>query len=110
MGPPDRQRSHATQPPSSAAIVELRRVGKRYMDVVAVDDISFTIAPGEFVTLLGPSGSGKTTLLNLIVGTTTPSSGSVFIGGRDASRGRGPGYPGPPAQIPACGFPAPGSC
>jgi putative spermidine/putrescine transport system ATP-binding protein len=85
MGPPDRQRSHATEPPPPAVIVELRHVGKRYKDVVAVDDISFTIAPGEFVTLLGPSGSGKTTLLNLIVGITTPSSGAVFIGGRDAT-------------------------
>ena len=47
----------------------------------AVDNISFTVAPGELVAIVGQSGSGKTTLLNLIGGIEHPSSGSVEVGG-----------------------------
>lgn len=47
----------------------------------AVDNISFTVAPGELVAIVGQSGSGKTTLLNLICGIEHPSSGSVEVGG-----------------------------
>ena len=46
----------------------------------AVDNISFTVAPGELVAIVGQSGSGKTTLLNLIGGIEHPSSGSVEVG------------------------------
>lgn len=49
----------------------------------AVDDISFTIQRGEFLSILGHSGSGKTTLLNLIGGLTKPNSGTVLIDGQD---------------------------
>lgn len=49
----------------------------------AVDDISFTIKQGEFLSILGHSGSGKTTLLNLIGGLTKPNSGTVRIDGQD---------------------------
>ena len=49
--------------------------------VRAVDNISFTVAPGELVAIVGQSGSGKTTLLNLIGGIEHPSSGSVEVGG-----------------------------
>ena len=47
----------------------------------AVDNISFTVAPGELVAIVGQSGSGKTSLLNLIGGIEHPSSGSVEVGG-----------------------------
>ena len=47
----------------------------------AVDNISFTVAPGELVAIVGQSGSGKTTLLDLIGGIEHPSSGSVEVGG-----------------------------
>jgi putative spermidine/putrescine transport system ATP-binding protein len=67
------------------AMVELKAVSKRYGDVVALATIDLSIGKGEFVTLLGPSGSGKTTLLNLIAGMTPPSSGRVFIDGRDVT-------------------------
>jgi putative ABC transport system ATP-binding protein len=55
-------------------------------DIRAVNDVSFSIASGEFVALLGTSGSGKSSLLNLIAGLDTPTSGSVAVGGRDLAR------------------------
>ena len=48
--------------------------------VTAVDNVSLTIEPGEFVTLLGPSGCGKTTILRMVAGFETPSGGDVLIG------------------------------
>ena len=62
--------------------VELRRVFKHYGAVKAVEDISLTIARGEFVVLLGPSGSGKTTILSMMGGFTEPTSGDIFIEGK----------------------------
>jgi iron(III) transport system ATP-binding protein len=76
-------------PTTAAAGIELRGVSKRYGDAadapLAVDDVSFTIAPGTLTTLLGPSGCGKTTTLRMIAGLESPSSGSVLIGGRDVT-------------------------
>jgi putative spermidine/putrescine transport system ATP-binding protein len=54
--------------------------------VVAVDDVSFEIREGEFFTLLGPSGSGKTTCLRMIAGFQYPTSGHVYIHGKDDTR------------------------
>jgi putative spermidine/putrescine transport system ATP-binding protein len=56
---------------------------KRYGPVVALDDVSLDIVPGEFVSLLGPSGSGKTTLLGILGGFVQPTSGTVWVGDRD---------------------------
>ncbi|MAM11631.1 MAG: ABC transporter ATP-binding protein [Rhizobiaceae bacterium] len=57
----------------------------RFDRFTAVNDISFDVAPGEFVTLLGPSGCGKTTLLKMISGFLKPSSGRIFLGGNDVT-------------------------
>jgi spermidine/putrescine ABC transporter ATP-binding subunit len=63
--------------------LEIQNVTKHFGDVVAVDNISLSIYKGEFLTLLGPSGSGKTTTLNMIAGFETPTSGHIFLEGRD---------------------------
>jgi putative spermidine/putrescine transport system ATP-binding protein len=63
--------------------VELDRIVKRYDDFVAVDDISFELGRGEFLTLLGPSGSGKTSTLMMVAGFEKPTSGTIRVDGRD---------------------------
>jgi spermidine/putrescine ABC transporter ATP-binding subunit len=66
----------------------LRLVGlsKRFGSIVALDEATLQVEPGELVTILGPSGSGKTTLLNLIAGFDVPTSGEVFLGDRALTR------------------------
>ena len=54
--------------------------------VAALDDCTFTVPEGEFVTLLGPSGCGKTTALDLIAGFTRPTAGTVSVAGREVER------------------------
>ena len=61
--------------------VELDHITKRFGDVTAVDDVSFDIEEGKFLTLLGPSGCGKTTTLRCIAGFETPTEGEVRIDG-----------------------------
>jgi putative spermidine/putrescine transport system ATP-binding protein len=55
------------------------RIEKRYGAVIAVDDVSLDVAPGEFVTLLGPSGSGKTTTLMMLAGFEIPTAGEIYV-------------------------------
>jgi putative ABC transport system ATP-binding protein len=70
--------------------IALDRVTRSYtvggIPVVALADVSLTVAPGEFTVILGPSGSGKTTLLNLIGALDSPSDGTIVVGGRDITR------------------------
>lgn len=60
-----------------------KQYGKGENKVVALDNISFQVEKGEFVAIVGASGSGKSTLLHLIGGVDRPSSGKVFIDGKD---------------------------
>jgi ATPase subunit of ABC transporter with duplicated ATPase domains len=60
--------------------VRMEGVGKRYREHWAVREISLSIRPGEFYTLLGPSGCGKTTLLRLLAGVEKPDTGEVIPG------------------------------
>jgi spermidine/putrescine transport system ATP-binding protein len=61
-------------------------VTKRFDDYVAVADADFSIASGEFFSLLGPSGCGKTTTLRMIAGFETPTEGAIRLEGSDVSR------------------------
>ena len=66
-------------------MVELRNISKRFGGFTALQEVSFEITEGEFMTFLGPSGCGKTTCLRLISGFDTPSTGEVFIGGKNVT-------------------------
>jgi len=65
--------------------IRLERIHKIYKETRAVDDVSLTIAEGEFMVLLGPSGCGKTTLLRSIAGLEEIDAGTVTIGDRDVT-------------------------
>ena len=65
-------------------IDQLRKVyGKGENQVIALDDVSFTVEKGEFVAIIGPSGSGKSTLLHMIGGVDQPTNGKVYLDGQD---------------------------
>jgi sulfate transport system ATP-binding protein len=76
--------------------IEVRNVGKRFGDFVALEDVSITVGDGALTALLGPSGSGKSTLLRIIAGLEAPDAGQVVIGGEDVTsapaRTRGVGF------------------
>lgn len=68
-------------------MLEIKELSKRYGHgqgtVTALHEVSFSIADGEFFTLLGPSGCGKTTLLRMIAGFSSPSGGALILDGKD---------------------------
>lgn len=67
---------------SATPILDVAGVTKRFGAFTAVNDVNFSIADGEFFTLVGPSGSGKTTLLRMLVGMEKPSEGELRLRGR----------------------------
>lgn len=62
--------------------IEVRGLTKRYGPDTVVDDVSFTVEPGQVTGFLGPNGAGKSTTMKMIVGLAVPTRGSVTIGGR----------------------------
>jgi ABC-2 type transport system ATP-binding protein len=65
------------------AVVTVDHVTRRFGPVVALDDVSMTVGPGELVGMLGPNGAGKSTLLNMVNGLRHPTSGTVRLFGGD---------------------------
>ena len=64
-------------------MIEVKNLTKKYGNVIALDDISFTINDGEIVGFLGPNGAGKTTTMNIIAGYIEQTDGTVIINGFD---------------------------
>ncbi|TYC53096.1 ABC transporter ATP-binding protein [Rhodobacterales bacterium] len=64
-------------------ILEVKGLGISFGGLRAVNDVSFSVKPGEIVSVIGPNGAGKTTLFNMISGVYVPSDGSVSLNGED---------------------------
>src|SRR5689334_13447475 len=75
--------------PATTPVIELKGITRTYKlggeTLNALDNISLSIQPGEFVAITGPSGSGKSTLANIIGGLDRPTSGAVIVDGNDLS-------------------------
>jgi ABC-2 type transport system ATP-binding protein len=69
-------------------MLEIKDVTKKFDDFTAVNGVSFSAGKGETVGLLGVNGAGKTTLMNMILGLTTPTSGSIHVFGMDLAKHR----------------------
>jgi ABC-2 type transport system ATP-binding protein len=67
-------------------MIDVRGLTKLYGSLVAVEDLSFTVAPGEVLGLVGPNGAGKTTTLRSLVGIIRPTRGTIHIGASDMDR------------------------
>ena len=63
------------------SLLRVRGLTKRFGDLLAVDDVDFDVADGEFVSILGPSGSGKSTVLRMVAGFETPTDGEIGLNG-----------------------------
>ena len=84
---PAAHESAASAAPGAPAL-RVERLRKEYGSVKALEDISFSVGPGEIVGLLGPNGAGKTTTINVILGVLEPTAGRVTIDGIDMAKDR----------------------
>ena len=78
------RRGHAARRPA----VEIAHLRKTYGNLVAVDDVSFSVAEGEIFGILGPNGAGKTTAVECAIGLQTPDSGMIRLLGLDPQADR----------------------
>jgi ABC-2 type transport system ATP-binding protein len=67
-------------------MLEVEGFTKRYGDLLAVDDLSFLVAPGEILGLVGPNGAGKTTTLRALAGILKPTAGTIRVDGFDLTK------------------------
>ena len=75
------------QVPDPNSVIEFVNVSKIYSgNVVAATDVSFSVPMGEFVSLVGPSGAGKSTLIRLLTCEEAPTSGEIYVAGRDVTK------------------------
>ncbi|MGZ4412548.1 MAG: ABC transporter ATP-binding protein [Gaiellaceae bacterium] len=68
--------------PSQGGVVSCRSLSKRYGEIAAVDDVTFSLGPGTVTGFLGPNGAGKTTTLRLLLGVAEPTAGEALVFGR----------------------------
>jgi branched-chain amino acid transport system ATP-binding protein len=75
----------ATRPAAEAgeALLRVEGLGRRFGGVEAVADVTFSVAPGERLAIIGPNGAGKTTLLNCLSGDPPPTSGRIWLQGKE---------------------------
>jgi branched-chain amino acid transport system ATP-binding protein len=69
----------------TGAVLEARKLTKRFGGLVAIDDVDLAIADGELHAVIGPNGAGKTTLIAQLAGQLRPSSGRILLDGRDVT-------------------------
>lgn len=73
-----------------SAVIEVKKLSKKYLDgkrtTGALNEVSFSLPQGESMAVIGPSGSGKTTLLHLLGGLEQPSSGEIFVSGKELNK------------------------
>lgn len=75
-------REHPIPSDGTFGVVSVRSLTKRFGDLIAVDDLTFTLHPGSVTGFLGPNGAGKTTTLRLLLGLAEPTSGEALVFGR----------------------------
>ena len=89
LAPAAHAHSAGTIPSRDARLLDVEQVTKRFVTtegaITAVDDVSFSVAPGEFVSIIGPSGCGKSTLFNIIGGLLGDYDGRVMVAGDTVS-------------------------
>ena len=81
--------SPVAEPKTKVPLIELKAVSKKYGNRIAVSDVTLVIYEGEFVCLVGQSGVGKTTLIKFLTKQESPTSGKVFVAGRNLADLRG---------------------
>jgi len=81
--PADKEEQKTKSVPYDTSVIEVKRLTKRYKDVVAVQDVSFTVKKGEIFGFLGPNGAGKTTTIRMLLGFLKPNQGEAFIFGKN---------------------------
>ena len=67
------------------SLLVIENLTKRFGSLVAVDNVSLRVEPGELRAVIGPNGAGKTTFFNMISGFLTPSAGTITFGGKDVT-------------------------
>jgi ABC-2 type transport system ATP-binding protein len=86
--------------------VEIEHLRKTYGTLVAVDDVSFSVAEGEILGILGPNGAGKTTTVECAIGLRTPDSGTIRLMGLDPQADRDKVHEIVGVQLQESSFPA----
>ena len=92
-------------PAEARRLLRVDHLCKRYGDSTVVDDLSFSIAPGECLGVIGPNGAGKTTTIRMCLGLSTPDSGSIRYALQEVARGESaaPDAAGSAARAPGAG-------